>query len=172
MEPKIYRKKSLYTAVQWNEKEDAQVFWPKEDPRSEVVPALERRKYIIRTANNVFQTVDDGFIIVKTRTGKMGAYSKEEFDKLYELEAEFKELASTKQFNFGQALEKLKAGERITRSGWNGKNMYLKLQEPDENSKMSLPYIYMYTAQGDFVPWLASQTDMLAEDWEVYVPTI
>ena len=43
--------------------------------------------------------------------------------------------------------------------------MHLELQRPDAHSKMTLPYIFMYTAQGDNVPWLASQTDMLAEDW-------
>lgn len=45
--------------------------------------------------------------------------------------------------------------------------MWIKLQEPDEHSKMTLPYIYMRTAQGDLVPWLTSQTDILATDWEV-----
>jgi hypothetical protein len=45
--------------------------------------------------------------------------------------------------------------------------MWLALQFPDAHSKMTLPYIYMRTAQGDLVPWLASQTDMLALDWEV-----
>lgn len=68
---------------------------------------------------------------------------------------------------FGDAIEKLKAGDYLTRPGWNGKNMWLGLQRPDANSKMSLPYIYMCTADGDLVPWLASQADMLAEDWEV-----
>jgi hypothetical protein len=69
--------------------------------------------------------------------------------------------------NFGQALEILKGGQnRVCRSGWNGKGMWLALQVPDANSKMTLPYIYMSTVQGDLVPWLASQTDLLAEDWE------
>lgn len=67
--------------------------------------------------------------------------------------------------NFSQALELLKSGKRIYRSGWNGKEMYLELQKPDENSKMTLPYIYIMTVQGEVVPWLASQTDILAEDW-------
>ena len=53
----------------------------------------------------------------------------------------------------------------MARRGWNGKGMWLKLQTPDKNSKMTLPYIYMRTAQGDLVPWLASQTDMLSDDW-------
>ena len=69
--------------------------------------------------------------------------------------------------NFGQAVEALKAGQRVSRAGWNGKNMWLGLQRPDANSKMTLPYIYMFTAQGDLVPWLASQMDVLAEDWVI-----
>ena len=69
--------------------------------------------------------------------------------------------------NFGQAIEALKQGKKVARAGWNGKNMHLELQRPDAHSKMTLPYIYMYTAQGDNVPWLASQTDILSEDWTV-----
>lgn len=67
--------------------------------------------------------------------------------------------------NFGDAIQALKNGKRVARAGWNGKNMYLELQHPDEHSKMTLPYIYMRTVQGDFVPWLASQTDVLSDDW-------
>ena len=43
--------------------------------------------------------------------------------------------------------------------------MWISLQIPDEHSKMGLPYIYMKTVSGELVPWLASQTDMLADDW-------
>lgn len=69
--------------------------------------------------------------------------------------------------NIGAAVVALNDGERICRSGWNGKNMYLELQIPDSHSKMTLPYVYMRTAQGDLVPWLCSQTDLLATDWEI-----
>lgn len=69
--------------------------------------------------------------------------------------------------NFGQALEALKLGRRVAREGWNGKGMWIALQRPDQHSKMSLPYIYMSTVTGDLVPWLASQADMLAEDWVI-----
>jgi len=57
-------------------------------------------------------------------------------------------------------------GNKVRRAGWNGPNQWLGLQVPDKNSKMTLPYIYIYTVQGDLVPWLASQTDILATDWE------
>lgn len=82
--------------------------------------------------------------------------------------------------NFGQVIEGLKGnnsnaggnrrgeniGRRFARAGWNGKGMFIALQAPDSNSKMSLEYIYMKTADGHFVPWQASQTDMLADDWD------
>lgn len=66
---------------------------------------------------------------------------------------------------FSEVLENIKLSGRASRAGWNGKNQYIELQEPDENSKMTLPYIYIKTVQGDLVPWLASQTDLLSEDW-------
>ncbi len=69
------------------------------------------------------------------------------------------------QLTFGEALQSLKDGGRIARKGWNGKGMWLELQRPDAHSKMSLPYIYMKTADSHLVPWLASQTDVLGEDW-------
>lgn len=66
---------------------------------------------------------------------------------------------------FGWALEVLDSGDRVTREGWNGKGMWLSLQIPDAHSKMSRPYIYMRTVDGDLVPWVASQSDLLAKDW-------
>jgi hypothetical protein len=69
--------------------------------------------------------------------------------------------------DFGSALKCLKMRITVAREGWNGKGMWLRMQFPDAGSKMTLPYIYMKTADGNFVPWLASQTDMLAEDWYV-----
>ena len=44
---------------------------------------------------------------------------------------------------FGEALEKLKKGEKVRRKGWNGKGLWLELQRPDEHSKMTLPYVYL-----------------------------
>lgn len=69
------------------------------------------------------------------------------------------------RLDFGLALVALKRGGKVARAGWNGKGMWLALQTPDESSKMTLPYIYMKTVDDKLVPWLASQTDMLAEDW-------
>lgn len=77
-------------------------------------------------------------------------------------------------FDFGIALMKLKAGKRVARMGWNGSGIFLELQRPDGNSKMTFPYIYIDTTDLDSanpfapkkrVPWIASQTDMLSDDW-------
>ena len=48
--------------------------------------------------------------------------------------------------------------------------MYIQLQRPDPDSKMTLSYIYMKTVDDDLVPWTASQTDMLSDDWQIYHP--
>jgi hypothetical protein len=69
----------------------------------------------------------------------------------------------------GEAIERMETGARVTRGGWNGPGQSLELQVPDEHSKMTKPYIYITTVQGDLVPWLASQTDLLANDY-VEVP--
>jgi hypothetical protein len=78
------------------------------------------------------------------------------------------------QLSFGDALTYLKAGQKVARKGWNGKGIFIKLQRPGAQSKMTAPYIYIDTSglQTDnpdapkaLVPWLASQTDMLADDW-------
>lgn len=78
--------------------------------------------------------------------------------------------------NFGQAIEWLKAGSKVCRKGWNGKGMWLQLVPylPDDITTIPseytcLPWIGMKTADNKFVPWLASQTDMLSEDWQIYL---
>lgn len=67
----------------------------------------------------------------------------------------------------GWAVTQLRSGKRVTRTGWNGPGQYLRLHVPSSSSQMSLPYVAITTVQGDHVPWLASQTDLLAPDWVV-----
>jgi hypothetical protein len=87
--------------------------------------------------------------------------------------------------DFGWALQQLREGLKVGRKGWNGKGMFIVRQAgyPDgipinANTAQAtgipqgtvcrfLPYLMMKTADGAFVPWLASQTDLLAEDWEL-----
>lgn len=80
-------------------------------------------------------------------------------------------------FTFGDTIALLKKGLKARREGWNGNGIFISLQVPDENSKMTSPYIYIDTtglktdnpnAPKSRVPWLASQTDMLSEDWVIF----
>lgn len=76
---------------------------------------------------------------------------------------------------FSEALESIKYGNKVCRSGWNGKGMFIYLSEHDQNAPVSTdedgkPYKYldcimMKTANNELVPWLASQTDVLSDDW-------
>lgn len=93
---------------------------------------------------------------------------------------------SARTHDFGQAIRFMKAGHRVARLGWNGKGMFLYYvpgasypAQRNKNATMlgvfpddMVPYqayIAMKTAQDTVVPWLASQSDMLAEDWIVFV---
>ena len=82
--------------------------------------------------------------------------------------------------NFGAALQALKNGQKVAREGWNGKGMFLFLVPgsvfkvnrapllgiyPEGTEINYRPHIDMKTVDGEIVPWVASQTDVLAEDW-------
>lgn len=87
--------------------------------------------------------------------------------------------------DIGWAVHAMRSGQRVRRAGWNGKNMLLAYQagypdgiainantaratgQPEGTVLKFLPYVMMRTAHGEFVPWLCSQTDLLAEDWEI-----
>ena len=69
--------------------------------------------------------------------------------------------------DFGAALDALKQGKRVARDGWNGKGMWLELQRPDEHSKMKRPYIFINPGAEWVVPWVASQNDLLCDDWRL-----
>lgn len=84
--------------------------------------------------------------------------------------------AAKSGMSFGGAIEAMREGQKVRRRGWNGKGIHIELQVPDQFSKMTSPYIFIDTtglqtdnpeAPKSRVPWLASQTDMLAEDWEI-----
>jgi hypothetical protein len=87
---------------------------------------------------------------------------------------------------FGEALRLLKEGKKVCRKNWNGKDMFIFLV-PASEFKVNRPpllgiypegteisyhaHIDMKTAQGYIIPWLASQADLLEEDWEEYTET-
>lgn len=129
---------------------------------------------------------DDGYLVEspdgnpnhKDFAGYISWSPKKQFEGAYRL---------TSGTTFGLALEALKKGHKVARSGWNGKGMWLSLScsgtrlvgaesfWSDNNAEYArdnggaakvLPCITMKTAGGEIIMgWLASQTDMLADDW-------
>jgi len=81
---------------------------------------------------------------------------------------------STGNMGIGNMIDKLRNGLRCRRAGWNGKGMYVFLinewglaeANPHAGTYQEVPFIAMKTADDKVVPWLASQTDILAQDWE------
>ncbi|MDP3275673.1 MAG: DUF2829 domain-containing protein [Deltaproteobacteria bacterium] len=65
--------------------------------------------------------------------------------------------------NIGEAITTLRRGGRVARCGWNGKNMWLRLVDPTERDRAE--YVEMRTAGSLMVPWVCSQSDLLATDW-------
>lgn len=98
---------------------------------------------------------------------------------------QLKRAEAGRMFGIGRAVKEMQNGARVSRAGWNGKGMYLAYQPgypdgvpinantaratglPEGTVCKFLPYIVMKTADGSFVPWLCSQTDLLAVDWGV-----
>jgi len=120
---------------------------------------------------------DDGYLVEYTDGGEPNTTTykgyvswspKEQFENAYH---------PTSQLSFGDALIMLKQGNKVARTGWNGKGMYLIFAEEgsfytvgqETNAEVGTdPFIVMYTAAGTMQPgWLASQADMLADDWMV-----
>lgn len=130
---------------------------------------------------------DEGYLVEyldggKPNTDRFDGYvswsPKEVFEKAYR---------PVSGLSFGLAIEALKQGKKVARAGWNGKGMWLVLVKPPQTATPPdmrydvtvgdeytfvpgvklIPWIGMKTADGGFVPWLASQTDVLAEDWQI-----
>lgn len=79
-------------------------------------------------------------------------------------------------FGIGQAVKEMQNGYRVRRAGWNGKGMWLALQagspelkgeKPEQHVRERSPYVYMKTADDKIIPWLCSQADLLAIDWQI-----
>lgn len=124
---------------------------------------------------------DEGFLVVYTDSnsntedydGYVSWSPKQVFEEAYQADGEL---------SFGHAIKALKEGLRVSRSGWNGKGMFLFLV-PGSTFKVNRPpllgiyeegqevkyhaHIDMKTSTGEIVPWLASQTDVLSDDWVI-----
>lgn len=70
--------------------------------------------------------------------------------------------------NFSIALDMIRGGRRLARTGWNGKGMWVACQASGGHDRpMNRDFLYLRTADGGFVPWIPSQSDLFAEDWHV-----
>lgn len=73
--------------------------------------------------------------------------------------------------DFGWALTQLRDGRSVTREGWNGPGQYVSLCKQENiqpnpvDVQVSVPFLYIVTVQRTVVPWVPSQTDLLATDW-------
>jgi hypothetical protein len=117
--------------------------------------------------------LDGGKPNVEGHAGYVSWSPKEQFDNAYQ---------PTNALSFGHAVAALKEGHKVARAGWNGKGMFLflvpgsifKVNRPpllgiyEEGKEINYcPHIDMKTADDKVVPWLASQTDVLADDWGI-----
>lgn len=142
-------------------------FWPEDLPLPEIPEPV--------------QTENEGCIKYGTRVeeGYMFTESRDDQFARFMSAAEFEQnCRPVDSMTFGDALEAVKRGQRIARKGWNGKAMYVFLAYEADFVTDADIYAYdqlevevgdmlvMKTAQDTFQPgWLASQADMLAEDW-------
>ena len=115
--------------------------------------------------------LDGGKSNTTTHAGYVSWSPKEQFDNAYR---------KTAGMSFGLAVEAVKKGHKVARAGWNGKGMFLFLVAGSQIKVNRAPllgtfpegteinyhaHIDMKTADNKVVPWLASQTDVLADDW-------
>jgi hypothetical protein len=117
---------------------------------------------------------DDGYLVeyldggepnTDTYAGYVSWSPKEQFENAYQASGEM---------SFGHAVELMKKGHKVARSGWNGKGMYLVLILPHEYSVENFPleeaedldaFVALRTATKSLIPWNCSQADALANDW-------
>ena len=113
--------------------------------------------------------LDGGKPNTTTHAGYVSWSPKKQFDNAYR---------KITNMPFGLAVEAAKNGKKVARAGWNGKGMFLIYIFPYINDQFTViekdgivgtlaPYIAMKTADNQLVPWLASQTDILANDWHI-----
>ena len=126
--------------------------------------------------------VDDGYMVEYLDGGKPNTPQYEGYvswSPKAQAEAAYRQ---TDGMSFGLAIEALKKGQKVARAGWNGKGMFLFLVAgstfqvsrppllgiyPEGTTVNYCPHIDMKTADDKVVPWLASQTDVLADDWAI-----
>lgn len=142
----------------------------------EVEDHRERKRFLIIPTLEGNHEASPGDMIIRGVEGEYYPCKPDIFEKTYDI-------AKERGMTFGEALEATKLGKKIARKGWNGKGMWLVLANGTKKARVTMnegsdyaeagltsavidPHIDMYTAQGTMQPgWLASQADMLADDW-------
>jgi hypothetical protein len=127
---------------------------------------------------------DDGYLVEYTDGGKPNDERHKGYISWSPADVFEKSYRRTDGLSFGLAVEALKLGQRVTRTGWNGKGMFIYFvpaasYPAERNTHGTMigefahdmvpyrAYIAMKTAQNDVVPWVASQSDVLADDWQI-----
>lgn len=148
--------------------------WPAELP----LPEFKKGKQLAEELGCTFDPkMEYGYIYTTSEDDMYPKFmSKDDFETM---------CRSTENMNFGDALVALKQGKRVARSGWNGKNMSVAYQKGypegipcNKNTAQAWgmqegelfkcrPYLQMRCADGTFQMWLASQSDILADDWYI-----
>ena len=142
--------------------------WPEGLP----LPEISEPKAIDKCCCNPIETrIEDGYMFTTSKDDKYPQFmTAEEFEKI---------CRSAEDMTFGDALVALKNGERVARKGWNGKNQYVELAccisyvnseqlivNVDHKNIGNKALAFVGTS-GVQLGWLASQADMLAEDWYI-----
>ena len=106
---------------------------------------------------------------------------QDKYDELIKISDRYEQLIKKEKelFDFGKAIQYLKEGKRLQRQGWNGKKQYIELATNisyknandeiinDEHDAIGNKAIAFVGTSGIQLGWLASQADMLAEDWKI-----
>lgn len=123
---------------------------------------------------------DEGFLVEYVDGGKANTDAFEGYVSWSPSEVFKRAYREISGMTFGAAIEALKAGERVARAGWNGKGMFIfhvcADSFPTQNDSAKTLFgdairyracIAMKTVNHEVVPWVASQSDILEEDWEI-----
>jgi hypothetical protein len=119
---------------------------------------------------------DDGYLIENMDGGKPNVPGHDGYVSWLPSTQAYAQYRPTDGLSFGLAIEALKMGNRVARAGWNGKGKWLIFVDGSQYDVESylyfsatelLPWIGMKTADNKIVPWAASQTDVLADDWAI-----
>ena len=186
---KVRKKPVVVEAYQWHEPAEDPEFkgsrhnmqdWPKWLEDASNKDATEAGAFyrvgddlVIKTLEGCHEVVDGDWIIQGV-AGELYPRKPEIFEATYDPADEIDPAAPPTPHDIGWAVKEMWNGEHVCRPGWNGKGMFLfvcsggVLREGlGEGPEACQPFVVMKTAQNMLVPWICSQSDLLAIDWEL-----